>query len=371
MKKFLVLLLAASLLALFAACGDNAPEGPAADTETPAQEIASTYELAMITDGNDIEFSDNFIRESWSGLKKYADENDISYTCYVPLDVSDQAYADAVAKAVNNGAKLVILPSGLFEVAAYEVQYKYPDVSFVILDGEPRTSDYKDYTIEKNVNAIYFAEQELGFLAGYAAVKEGFTQLGFIGGMALDPVVRFGYGYIAGAKYAAAENDVSGLEIKYTYSGGFAASEEVQKLASGWYNSGTNVIFACGGAITESVSAAAETAGAYVIGVDTDESGLSSTIITSAKKEVAGAVYGSIEDYYNGEFHGGVIDTLTAASGGVSLEIANSRFTKFTSKNYDAILAKLTSGSISLPDKDAVSSAAALGDGRVKVTLVN
>ena len=371
MKKFFLILLSVMSVCLLCSCGaDKDDTVIPSDEKIQEQTIAATFELAMITDGNDMSLSDPFITNTWKGVEKYAKENGISYTYYVPAEVSDKGYITAIGKAVENGAKLIVLPNSLFEVAVYDAQYRYPDVNFIIIDGEPRTADYKTYTIESNVNAIFFSEQEAGFLAGYAAVKNGQRNLGFIGGMALSPVVRYGYGFIAGAKQAAAENKISSINIKYTYSGEFVASEDIQTLAASWYSADTEVIFACGGSLGKSVSAAAEASGSYMIGADVDESELSSSVITSALKKTDAAVYKSIESYYNGEFHGGVIDRYSAADECVGLEINHSRMTGFSDEQYDAILSRLIRGEITLPDENTTDSAAKLSGGGVKVTIV-
>jgi len=374
MKKLFILCLIIIMALVFAACGEEAPKEDAADENTadvdvPKEEIAATYELAMVTDANDITMSSTFIQNVWQGVQNYAEKNELTYMCYVPNEVSDQGYVETISKAVNNGAKLVVLPCSLFEAAAYDVQYRYPNVSFILLDGQPRTADYKTYAIEANVNAVNFSEQEAGFLVGYALVKEGFTKLGVIGGMALPPVVRYGYGFIAGAKVAAAEDNVTGIQIRYTYSGEFSPSPEVQTLASSWYNAGTEVIFGCGGDLDESVMAAAEPVGAYVVAVDTDKSSQSSTVIASSVKEATTAVYAAIERYYNNNFHGGIIDTMNAASSGVSLKMAEGRFVNFTAEEYKIIYDKIAAGSIAIPSEGSAKLASELSDERVTVVV--
>lgn len=372
MKRISILLLILVLAMCFTACQDSkSPQDqqPATDVKDPVQETAATYELALITDSTDISNSDPFIQNAWAGLKKYAEENEITYTCYVPAEVSDQGYVDAIGKAVNNGAQLIVLPGSLFEVAAYDSQYRYPNTSFVLLDGQPRTADYKTYAIENNVNSIYFAEEEIGFLAGYSVVKEGYTKLGFIGGMALPNIVRYGYGFITGAKYAAAEDSLSGIEIKYTYSGEFSDPAEIQTIAGSWYNAGTEVIIGCGGNMLSGITAAAEPVGAYVVAVDTDRSEASPTVITSCVKEAAAAVFNSIENYYNGEFHGGIIDRLTVSAKGVSINMESSRFNNFTADEYDIICNKMTAGEITIATDETVDSPTKLANEAVKVLL--
>lgn len=365
MKKFLLIVLTLAVIFAFAACAPEEPSTP--DDEATAE--GGTYELAMITDAGTID-DKSFNYGALQGLKQYAEENNITYKYYQPAEVSDAAYLDSIALAIEGGAKLIVCPGYLFEPAVYAAQYQYPDTKFVILDGEPHTADYKTYAIEDNVNAIYFAEQQAGFLAGYAAVKEGYTKLGFMGGMAVPAVVRFGYGYIAGAEYAAEELGLTGIQVMYHYTGDFKATPEVQTLAGSWYNAGTEVIFGCGGSVGNSVMAAAEPVGAYVIGVDLDQSEESTTVITSAMKNLTAAVYVAVKAYYDGEFHGGVIDRLDAASDGIGLPMATSKFTTFTQDNYDAIYSKLVAGEIAIPVDTDHASAAELANDAVSVTVV-
>jgi basic membrane protein A and related proteins len=365
MKKFLLIVLTLAVIFAFAACAADEPTNP----DDEAEGEGGTYELAMITDAGTID-DKSFNYGALQGLKQYAEENGITYKYYQPAEVSDAAYLDSIALAIEGGAQLIVCPGYLFEPAVYEAQYLYPDIKFIILDGEPHTADYATFAIEDNVNAIYFAEQEAGFLAGYAAVKEGFTKLGFMGGMAVPAVVRYGYGYIAGAQYAAEELGITGIEIMYHYTGDFKATPETQTLAGSWYNAGTEVIFGCGGAVGNSVMAAAEPVGAYVIGVDLDQSGESPTVITSALKNLTPAVYMSVKAYYDGEFHGGVIDRLSAVNDAVGLPMATSKFTTFTQEDYDAIYSKLLAGEIAIPVDTDFTSAAELANAAVSVTVV-
>jgi len=138
------------------------------------------------------------------------------------------------------------------------------------------------------VHNILYREEQAGYLAGYAAVMDGYTKLGFLGGMAVPAVVRYGYGYVQGADAAAQKLGLApgSVEIKYWYSGVFAPNDDIKTKMSGWYTEGTEVVFACGGGIYLSATAAADAAGGKVIGVDVDQSAESPTIITSAMKDL-------------------------------------------------------------------------------------
>ncbi len=298
------------------------------------------YEIAMITDAGEID-DKSFNQGTWEGIKDYAESNDISYKYYKPTEVSTDAYVAAIDLAVKGGAKVVVTPGFLFEPAIFVAQDKYPDTSFILLDGTPHNEDYSEFRIESNVYSIFYAEQESGFLAGYAAVKEGYTKLGFMGGMAVPAVIRFGYGFLQGAEYAANEMGVASVEVKYHYTGDFAATPKNQTTAATWYADGTEVIFAAGGKVGNSVMAAAEAADAKVIGVDVDQSSESETVITSAKKELAVSVQAGLQSYYDGAFKGGVSETLDITVGAIGLPDDFSRFTTFTQADYDAIFAKL------------------------------
>lgn len=362
-KKLLSLVLAGMMAAgLMAGCAKKpGAEKPAGSTtSSTAQEGDGGYELALITDVGTID-DKSFNQGSWEGLKKYADENKIACKYYKPTEKSDEACLNAIDLAVKNGAKLVVTPGFLFEYPIYEAQTKYPDVKFVIIDAAPVGKD-KKVKIEKNVHSIFYAEEQAGYLAGYAAVKDGYRKLGFMGGIAVPAVVKFGYGYVQGADAAAKELGLAkgDVTIKYTYVGNFDASPENAAKASAWYNEGTDCIFSCGGGVGNSVMKAAESAGKVVIGVDVDQSAESETVITSATKNLGDSVYNAVASFYQDKFEGGVSVTLDAAQNGVRLPMENSKFKSFTQADYDKLYAQLKEGKIEIKNDTEAADAAEL-----------
>jgi basic membrane protein A and related proteins len=330
MKKFLVLFAIAFLtLGSLAAC---APEAE-------VEEEPTGYEIALVTDVGTID-DKSFNQGAWEGVVEYAEENSISYKYYQPTEKSTDAYIAAIDLAVENGAKVIVTPGFLFEPAIFKAQDMHPDIKFVLLDGFPQDGTYTEFRIEDNVYSVFYAEEQVGFLAGYAAVKEGFTNLGFMGGMAVPAVVRFGYGFVQGANYAAAELGVN-VTLKYKYLGGFGPTPEYQTEAATWFQGGTEVIFAAAGGAGNSVMAAAEANNGKVIGVDIDQSAESTTVITSAMKGLGISVYDALADFYAGSFKGGESVFLGVDVNGVSLPEDFSRFATFTKADYDAIFAKL------------------------------
>lgn len=330
--------------------------------------FAETYDIGMITDIGTID-DKSFNQGTWEAIKAYAEANGKTYNYYQPSAQSTEIYVERIDQAVADGAKVIVTPGYLFEEPIFIAQDKYPDVDFVLIDGNPHNADYSEYRTEKNAVGIVFAEEQSGFLAGYAAVKDGYTKLGFMGGMAVPAVVRFGYGFVQGADYAAKELGLTDVTLNYNYTGGFAATSEAQAMASSWYNDGVQVIFACGGAVGNSVMAAAEAANGKVIGVDVDQSSESETVITSAMKGLGAAVEQALTAFYAGTFPGGEAWVLGADKNGVQLPMATSRFKTFTQADYDAIYAKLANAEV-VPQKDVVESAADLKPEIVKVNLI-
>lgn len=328
MKKTIIFLVMASLaFILLTGCNCN---------------TTNIYELALITDKGDID-DKSFNQGAWEGLVKYATDNNKTRNYYRPAEGTNDAYIASIGLAVTGGAKVIITPGYLFEPAINDCQKRYPDVKFIILDGSPASVD--GGTIENNVYAIFYAEEQAGFLAGYAAVMDGYRDLGFIGGVAVPPVIRFGHGFIIGANKAAEElNLASGsVKVKYNYANTFNISPEVQSKAAGWYSAGTDVIFACGGAIGQSVMAAAEAADKKVIGVDVDQKDDSPTVITSATKGLGVSVILALEKFYDNKWEdiGGKTVTYGADVNGIGLPNDFSRFNNFTKEAYDIIYAKL------------------------------
>ena len=382
MKKFLAIALALVMILALAACGgsdtpasspdvsppagndggggDTSPGGGSDNTpdntpDNPPPAQADGFELALITDLGSID-DRSFNQGSWEGLEQYALENNITHKYYQPADQGDDSYLNAIDLAVQSGAKVIVTPGFLFETPIFVAQDRYPDVKFILIDGTPHAGDYNPVVAANTVGVLY-AEEQAGFLAGYAAVKDGYTQLGFMGGIAVPAVVRFGHGYVQGAEAAAQDMGLAdgSILLNYFYTDAFWPMPEIQTRAAAWYNDGIEVIFSCGGAISDSIIPAASQYGQKVIGVDVDQSGLSDTIITSAMKELAKSVYDCITDFYSNSFPGGQVLIFSAANGGVGLPMATSRFNTFSQADYEAIFARLLSGAVVVDDDISIT----------------
>lgn len=371
-KKLLSLVLASAMVVSLAACGNSqapadttAPEAtteaaetkteaaPAETTEAAAETTAVEGKIALITDVGTID-DESFNQATWEGVKQYGDAHGVEYTYYQPTEDSADERINQVDLAVSEGATVVVLPGFLFGEIIPEIQETYPDVKFIAVDV---SEGDMPAPIAANSYACTFSEEQAGYMAGYAAVKEGYTKLGFLGGMAVPAVIRYGYGYVQGADAAAQEMGVD-VEMKYTYGGQFYGDANITAKMEGWYSGGTEVVFACGGGIWTSAMEAALNYNGMIIGVDVDqyvngEGNAYNPVLTSAMKGLTSTVVDRLTLYFDGEWDtfGGKVQNLGLADGdylGLPTEGASWAFKTFTKDEYNTMLDGIKDGSIAI-----------------------
>ena len=343
MKKFLAMILALVMVLSMAACSKQPAKDPNKGTDDPNKTETITnpdkindemtsedgkYEIAFITDVGQLK-DKSFNQGTFDGVKLYAANNKLSYKYYQPAN-KDQATDDdryeAMKAAVENGAKVVVCAGFMQEGALRMAAKEFPNVSFVFVDGYPITEEagVDGSPVLKNVAGIAFKEEQCGYLAGYAVVKEGFTKLGFTGGGGgTNPACcRYGYGFVQGADAAAKE---LGVKVNYIYGGQFFGDADITAVMDTWYQGGTEVVFACGGGNYTSAVDAAKKVNAKVIGVDVDQAGViakyagvDGMTVTSAMKGLYPATYDTLTDVIvngNWDKYVGKIATLGLVSG--------------------------------------------------------
>ena len=382
MKKILAMLLALVMVLSLAACGGAAapeaapeapkaeapaaaPEAPEAEPEAPAEPTVITnaddiademtsadgkYQIAFITDVGQLK-DKSFNQGSYDGVKLYAANNGKSYKYYQPANgdqATDDDRIDAMKLACDNGAEVVVAAGFMQATALAAAAEAYPDVHFIFIDGWNMGL--------KNIAAIAFEEHQSGYLAGYASVMEGYTELGFMGGGGgTNPACqRFGYGYFQGANAAAAEKGVKvNMNYSWAYGASFSASPELQAMATGWYANGTELIFACGGSMFQSIAAAASAEDGKVVGVDVDQSFESPAVITSAMKGLADAGQWAIAKHYDGAWDeiGDVTTSLGAKDNAVGLPTATWSLTGWSVADYEAMFAKMAAGELEISNE--------------------
>ena len=339
MKKVLMFLLAFVAIFTLVAC-KKTDDGKKDDEKA---EIAVVTDIGQLRDGG-------FNEGTYTGVENYAKANNKTYAYYQPKNGNSATDDDRIAameQAIENGAKVIVTPGFLQYAALDKVAGDNPDVKFIFIDG---------WNFGKsNVTAVSYKEEESGFLAGYAAVKDGYTKLGgtFGGGGANAACNRFAYGYVQGINAAAKELGIEvEAKISFNYGAGFSASPELATQISGWYKTGTQIVFSCGGSMLQSVkSAAAENEGAMIIGVDVDQASESERVLTSAVKGLAASVEKILGEYYAGKWDEKLADktsNLGAADNATGLPTADAswRFKTFTKAEYEALFAKIVAGEV-------------------------
>ena len=365
MKKILALLLVLVMTLSLAACGSKpaetaattAPAAPAAteapaapaETEAPAAGVAK---VALVTDVGTID-DESFNQACWQGVEAWCKRNNVEYTYYQPTEDSTDARVQSVAQAIAEGADTIVMPGYLFGATLTVVMEEYPDVHFIAVDvasGDLTVDNSTYYDPAANTACLTFSEEQAGYLAGYAAVKDGYTKLGFLGGMAVPAVIRYGFGFVQGADAAAAELGTP-IEINYTYGGQFFGDANITAKMEGWYAAGTEVVFACGGGIYTSAVEAAKLHNGKVIGVDVDQSYIDECIVTSAMKQLQNVTETVLDALNNGDWatYGGKVSNFSLAEGeyvGLPTDADSWRLSTFTVDEYEALKAKLADGSV-------------------------
>ena len=387
MKKILALLLALTMVFALCACGAKteapapaAEEPAAAPAEAPAEEPAAPAEepepasdisVAMITDYGDIT-DQSFNQTTYEACKAFCEANGLGFSYFKPASDSDEDRVAMIDKAVDEGYSVIVMPGYAFAPAIAQTVGEYEDVTFIALDvSEFDLTSAGLEEIPANLYSAVYQEELCGYMAGYAAVKLGYTKLGFLGGMAVPAVIRYGYGYVQGADAAAAELGVEGVTLNYAYGNQFYGDADITAAMDTWYADGVEVVFACGGGIYTSAADAAAKVDGKVIGVDTDQAGVirdyigaadTSMTVTSAMKGLAATVNTMLAQVVAGEFKGGQVENL-----GLVSEVPEENYVQlagstqfgdgFTEADYEALVAAMFHGDL-VVDNNIDASAA-------------
>lgn len=370
-KVLLVTLLVVAIVAscfAFTAC--NKDKGNGDGNKGPAKVEMSGYnpatdgpmKVAMITDSGDIN-DQSFNQTTYEASKDFCETNELAFKYYKPAGDSTEARVASVEQAIQDGHNVIVMPGYLFGETIAEVADANQDVTFVALDVSQGDLG-ANYTIPGNVATFVYREEISGFMAGYAAVKEGYKKLGFLGGLGVPAVVRFGFGFVQGANAAAVEMKIADqVSVNYVYGGQFYGDAAITGAMDTWYSNGVEVVFACGGGIYTSACEAAAKVGGKVIGVDSDQSYVINKdypgmCITSAMKGLAPTVNtilqaikdGNWKNYYGTVSNMGMVSGTDASLNYVQLPTETWSMTKFTKEDYATLVGKIFDGTITISD---------------------
>ena len=363
MKKFLALLLALVMSLSLVACGggSDTTTDESTDAEGDTSENA-TYQVAMITDYGDIT-DQSFNQTTYEACQEFCDAEGLQFEYYKPQGDSTPDRVAMVDAAIADGYNVVVMPGYAFAETIKETAELYPDVTFIALDVAQGDLG-EDYTVPSNVYCAVYQEELCGYMAGYAAVKLGYTHLGVLGGMAVPAVQRFGYGFVQGADAAAVELGIADqVVMEYAYGNQFFGDADITAYMDNWYQTlGVQVVFASGGGIYTSAAEAAAKVGGKLIGVDVDQSANINTYgegmcVTSAMKGLAETVKHMLSEVVAGNFanYGGKIETLGLVNGDdptanyVQLPMETTQWGDgFTQDDYKALVKAMYDGEVTV-----------------------
>ena len=410
MKKIIALLLAVLMVLSMVACASKTTDDTPADTTpadtTPADtttedtektdepadtttdaepvETDGEYAVAMITDYGDIT-DKSFNQTTYEACKAFCEDNGVEFSYFKPAGDNTADRVAMIEKAVDEGYNVIVMPGYAFGGAIVEAAPEFPEVKFIALDvakgdlleagvakaGEsydynPDNWDLEKYVDMSNVYCAIYQEELCGYMAGYAAVKLGYKSLGFLGGMAVPAVIRYGYGFVQGVDAAAADLGLSDVTLNYVYGGQFFGDADITAVMDTWYANGTEVVFACGGGIYTSAVDAAKKANGKVIGVDVDQAGViagyagvDGLTVTSAMKGLYPATYDTLNDVINNGNWANYVGKITTL-GLVSADDPEANYVQipmgegtqwsdsFTQDDYKAMVADMYSGKITV-----------------------
>jgi len=386
MKKIIALLMVLAMVFAVVACtAKNEGEKPADDQQGGETPAAVAYKVAMVTDYGDIT-DESFNQATYEGCKEFCEANNVEFTYKKPSGDSTAERVSAVEAAIDEGYNVIVMPGFAFAGTVVEVAPKYKDVKFIALDvslgdlleaavtaaGQqydynPDNWNLADFVDVSNTYCAVYQEELCGYMAGYAAVKLGYKHLGFLGGMAVPAVIRYGYGFVQGADAAAVELGIADqVTVEYVYGNQFFGDPDITAYMDTWYQTkAVEVVFACGGGIyTSAVEAAKKVEGAKVIGVDVDQAAIIAGLggegmtVTSAMKGLAATVKATLTDVVlNGKWadYAGKVANLGLVSGEdptvnfVQIPMESTQWAdSFTQDDYKALVAKMFAGEITV-----------------------
>lgn len=323
-----------------------------------AADNAADMKIAMISDYGGIT-DQSFNQTIYEACRAYSQAQGTPFVCFQPVQNNNEARMNVIEDAVKQGYNVVVTAGDSFVDALKTTAQVHPEAKFIAIDvSQERLGNY---TLPENFYGVVYREELSGYMAGYAAVKLGYHKLGYLGGTDIPPVRRYGYGFVQGINAAADELGLQDVTVNYAYARQFEPSTEITWAMDRWYRNGIQIVLSCGG-LYESVASAAESKNGKVIGIDVDQSGVidnqftKGMTVTSAMKDLSGAVRMALNRIAAGSFRGGQVETLGIVSSDpmknyVQLPIGTTQWNKkFSQNDYRDLVRKLYQDKIKVFD---------------------
>lgn len=282
--------------------------------------------------------------------------NNIQYEINSSTTLIDTSnYIKVIKKAIDDGCKIIICPDASYAETIYSIQKIYFNINFIILDGIPHNANNTDQTINHNVIPIRYNEAEIGFLAGYALVYEGYTSLALMSSSNNVDAVHYAYGFLQGSNLAAEERNVQNVNISYST---VKEKNDAIETANSYYSSGIPIVVTIGDEFVENFHETALNHDAYLItcGNYYDSLEDASQLIAIASKNIRSSVSDVITGLSMRDLSGGKTIIYGANNNGIDFIFDTTKFSKFNTDAYNNIYNRLADKKINLISDATVST---------------
>jgi basic membrane protein A and related proteins len=334
-QKLTGLLLAAALAASATACGGD-DDAASSGTDEDAIKVGLLTDKGQLNDRG-------FNELAYNGLKRAERELGIQGRVLQAATAAD--YIPNMASLVRQDYDLIIGVGFAQGDAVAKAASRFPETKFEIIDVDQSGLAGKP----GNVVGLLFKEEQVGYLAGYAAAlaekrRPGADIVSSVGGMKEPPVDRFIAGYQAGAKAA-----LPGVKVLNGYSQDWDDVAKCKELALTQIEQGAGVVFQVAGGCGLGALDAAKQKQVWGIGVDADQSFLGPHVLTSALKRVDEAVFSTIESVQEGTWKGGRNLVFGLSQDGVGLGTFSSQFPQEDRAAIDEVAKRIAAGDVTIP----------------------
>ena len=287
-------------------------------------------------------FDKSFNEGVFNGATKFTKETGIKFR---DLEIQNEAQREQVLRKFAKDGYSPIMTVGFpWETALKKVAPEYPKTDFGIID---------DVVDLPNVQSIVFKEHEGSFVVGVIAADTSKTgKVGFVGGMDIPLIRKFGCGYAQGVEYASGGKDEVFANMTGTTPAAWNDPVKGGELAKSQMDRGADIVYAAAGGTGQGVFKAAADAGKFGIGVDSTRTLFPGHVLTSMLKHVDVATYKSFMDAKNGVWKPGV-QVLGLKEGGVDYAVDENNKTILTKEvraKADQAKADIISGKIQVHD---------------------
>lgn len=327
---------------------DASGASKAADGDEPEDALQDRGALIAFAAGSAYGLDNGPDAAVWRGVQTFAATFGYAAQSFVTQDETPEACAAVLREAAESGAELVVCRGDAMAGALFEMQRSYPTVSYLLLEGEPHSEDYASYETTINTHCVLFAVEQAGYLAGYAAVREGYTALGFVGADSMPETVRYCTGMMQGAE-AAAEREGQQVRLEVWLVGSGAADDAVTARMSSWYADGVQLIVPAGGRLVESCIAAAQASGGRVLNAGWDAAALDPSVLSSTLLNYSVVTQRKLYDFFTAGNWGDQAsrtERLDASAAAISMPLTGWPFSRFTREDYTELYTGLYDGTL-------------------------